>query len=89
MNIHVECQAGYQGEEEPRRFYLGKKEVAVTSIQDRWLSPDHRYFKIIDDEGGLYVLRHNAITGHWEMTLYDRGEHSLDWYDLPEENKYH
>ena len=71
MTIRVECYAGYRGEETPRRFFLGKREIVVLEVVDRWFGPDHRYFKVNGDDGGTYILRNDEHTGRWEMTLYD------------------
>lgn len=70
----VECYAGYRGEEEPRRFLLGERPVAVVEMIDRWLAPDHRYFKFLGDDGDIYILRQDVPSGDWEMTLFERGE---------------
>ena len=67
MSVHVECYAGYRGEETPRRFSFGGRQVEVDEVVDRWLTPDHRYFKVRGDDGGVYVLRHDAVSGRWEM----------------------
>jgi len=67
MKIHVECYAGYRGEEEPRAFTLGERRFAVLEIGDRWLAPDHRYFKVKADDGSTYVLRHDTASGEWEL----------------------
>lgn len=69
----VECYAGYRGEEEPRRFLLGERWVEVQEVVDRWLAPDHRYFKLHGDDGDIYILRQDVPTGSWEMTLYEQG----------------
>jgi hypothetical protein len=51
MRIRVECYAGYRGEETPRRFFLGERAVEVREVVDRWLAPDHRYFKVRGSDG--------------------------------------
>lgn len=71
--VRVECHAGHRGEEEPRRFFVGERRVAVEEILDRWLAPDHRYFKLRGDDGGTYILRHDAAHDRWELTLFERG----------------
>ncbi len=73
FRIRVECYAGYRGEESPQRFYLGERRIEVASLVDRWLGPDHRYFKVRGEDGGLYIIRHDAETNVWELTLYDSG----------------
>lgn len=70
LAITVECHAGYRGEETPRRFRLGARPVEVTEVLDRWLGPDHRYFKVRGDDGGEYILRHDVTAQMWELTMY-------------------
>jgi hypothetical protein len=74
--VRVECYAGYRGEETPRRFSIGDRDVAVVEVLDRWLSPDHRYFKLKGDDGDTYILRHDTTAGRWELTLFRRGDRS-------------
>ena len=69
--LRVECYAGHRADAEPRRLHIGRREVAVTEIIDRWLDPRHRYFKLRGADGGIYVLRQDTIEDRWEMTLYD------------------
>jgi hypothetical protein len=68
-DIHVECYSGYRGEETPRRFYLSDRRVEVLEVVDRWLAPDHRYFKLqaID---GTYIVRHDTCEDRWGLTLF-------------------
>jgi hypothetical protein len=67
MRIRVECYAGYRNEQEPLVFWLGERRFEVLEILDRWLHPDHRYFKVKVDDGRLYVLRHDGSSGDWEL----------------------
>lgn len=71
-DMKVECYAGYRGEETPRRFYLGSRGIEVVEVLDRWLGPEHRYFKLRGDDDGIYILCHSAVEDSWEMTLFDR-----------------
>lgn len=70
LELRVACYAGYRGEEEPRRIWFGERAVEVVEILDRWLAPDHRYFKLKGDDGGLYIIRHDEASGRWELTLF-------------------
>ena len=69
--VAVECHAGYRGEETPRRFRLGERQIEVAEVIDCWLAPDHRYFKVQDAEGHLYIL-HDAGSDWWELTWFRR-----------------
>jgi len=73
LALHVECYAGHRADTEPRCLHIGKRQVAITEIIDRWLDPTHRYFKLRGEDGGIYLVRHDAATDHWEMTLFDSG----------------
>lgn len=68
--LRVECYAGYRGEETPRCFYLAQRRVEIAQILDRWLGPDHRYFKVADAEGNCYILRHDEKRSCWELTFF-------------------
>ena len=70
MQIKVECYAGYRGEETPRVISFQSRKVAVTKILDRWLDPDYRYFKILGDDAGIYIVRHNMDSWVWELIFY-------------------
>jgi hypothetical protein len=70
MQIRVQCYAGHRGEEEPRALDLGDRRLDVMEIIDRWLAPEHRYFKVQADDGGVYILRHDEAAGEWEMTSF-------------------
>jgi hypothetical protein len=65
--VQVVCYAGYRGEQEPRRFEAAGGEVEVLEILDRWLDPDHRYFKVRGSDGGVHLLRHDEVSGIWQL----------------------
>jgi len=71
--IRVESYAGHRAETEPRRLFIGGREVAVTEVIDRWLDPKHRYFKLRGDDGGIYLIRQDTVNDRWELTLFDSG----------------
>jgi hypothetical protein len=74
MRIRVECYAGYRGEESPRFILMATYKVEVKSIIDRWLGPDHRYFKIIGDDDATYIIRHDTVAWEWELVFYQSEE---------------
>jgi hypothetical protein len=73
MDIRVDCYSGYRGEETPRAVWLGDRRVAVETILDRWLAPDHRYFKFRGDDRCIYIIRHDLVTLQWQITLFQDG----------------
>ena len=77
MQIHVDCYAGYRGEETPRLLILANNKIEVTEVVDRWLAPDHRYFKILGDDGATYIIRHDTVSEKWELVFYQVEGHNL------------
>ncbi len=71
MKIRVECYSGYKGEETPRRLIIGEQVIEVAKVLDRWLAPDHRYFKVEGDDGSMYIVRHDMTSLEWELTLFE------------------
>lgn len=60
LAVRVECYAGYRGDETPIRFFLGERKIEVVQVLDRWLAPDHRYFKLQGDDGDVYIIRYDV-----------------------------
>jgi len=70
MDLRVECYSGYTSEETPRRFWMGSRKIEILEILDRWLSPDHRHFKIAGDDDAVYILRYDIQSDQWELTFF-------------------
>ncbi|MEE8278033.1 MAG: hypothetical protein V3R89_04865 [Thermoanaerobaculia bacterium] len=71
LTVRVQCYAGHRGEQTPRRFSMGERTVEIREVLDAWLSPDHRYFKLRAEDGGVYILRHDLVRDRWEVTLFE------------------
>ena len=74
LGIQVDCYAGHRGEQTPRAITLGERRVAVTAVLDQWLAPDHRYFKLLGDDGDIYLVRPDVMSQEWELTMFERGQ---------------
>ena len=74
MQIQVDCYAGYRGEETPRRIRMADNKIEVREIVDRWLSPDHRYFKVKGSDDATYIIRHDILAWQWELVFYQSAE---------------
>ena len=70
MQIRVDCYAGYRGEETPRHIKLANNKIEIVQVLDRWLAPDHRYFKLLGDDEATYIIRHDSVSDRWELVLY-------------------
>jgi hypothetical protein len=47
--------------------------IVVQEVLDRWLAPDHRYFKVRGSDGDLYILRHDPRADRWALTFFSKG----------------
>jgi hypothetical protein len=72
MKIEVECEAGHRGEATPHRLAFDHRSVAVVEVIDRWLAPEHRYFKVKGEDGAIYILRHDVPADRWQLVLFER-----------------
>jgi hypothetical protein len=72
--ILVECYAGHRGEQTPRAITIGDRRIDVADVIDAWLAPDHRYFKLTDREGDLWIVRHDVASDRWELTMFRSAE---------------
>jgi hypothetical protein len=79
MQIQVDCYAGYRGEETPRRIRMATYKIDVKEVLDRWLAPDHRYFKVIGDDAATYIIRHDTVKWEWELVFYRSAEGFTDF----------
>jgi hypothetical protein len=71
-SVTVESYAGSQAEEHPLRFYIDKRKIEIISIEKRWLTPGCRCFKVLGDNGCLYVLEYNSHKDTWSLLKVDR-----------------
>jgi hypothetical protein len=72
VTVRVECSLDQRGEEVPCALFLADDRIEVVEVLDCWPGRDHRYFKVRGSDGGLYILRHDAPSGEWEITLFER-----------------
>ena len=70
MKISVQCYSGYRVDEAPQSIRFDSLIVKVKEVSDRWLSQDHRYFKVIGDDGATYIIRQDMSSTEWELTYY-------------------
>ena len=73
MVVGVECRESDRGETTPAVLGLGTRRVNVVEVVDQWLGSDHRYFKLVGDDGDTYIVRHDVANNRWELTMFSAG----------------
>ena len=74
MQVWVETYAVNGGLEMLRRFRLDGREIEVVDNLDQWHGADHRYSKVRDADGNVYILRLDEARGEWELTMFQRAQ---------------
>lgn len=67
VEVRVECHAGYQGDETPRRFRLHGQTTEIAEVLGRWREPDALLFRVRSTEGRVYLLRRDERSGCWQL----------------------
>ena len=75
MKLAVECYAGRKADERPVRFRLEGREYLVEEVLDQWYGVDCISYKVLADDGNLYILRQQTSTpaGTWDLVSFRRG----------------
>lgn len=79
MKVEVMCYSGYKGDERPLRFSLNGRDYSVREVLDQWYGPHDLYFKVVADDGNLYILRRQSMTpeGEWTLEAFRESERSI------------
>ncbi|MHB8412216.1 MAG: hypothetical protein ACYDDI_09760 [Candidatus Acidiferrales bacterium] len=65
--IRVECYSGYRADERPLRFFAGEHTYRIERIDDKWYSPGATYFRVLADDGNVYILKHDEAEDTWSI----------------------
>jgi hypothetical protein len=68
--VHVECYAGYKGDERPMKLQIGKDMVEVADVEDRWYSPGATYFRVLVANGERYIVRREDAQDVWTLEAF-------------------
>jgi len=79
MSVHlqVECYSGYKADERPLRFSIGDDRrgqvFEVKEVLDQWYGVNYECFKVLADDGNIYILRHEQAEDNWVLDSFRRG----------------
>lgn len=68
--VHVECYAGYKGDERPIKLQIGNEMIEVVDVEDRWYSPGATYFRVRLANGERYVVRREDAQDAWTLEAF-------------------
>jgi hypothetical protein len=69
MKLEVDCYSGQKADERPVRFRLDERQYFVDQVVDHWYGPEDAFYKVLADDGNLYLLRKetSAPDGAWHL----------------------
>jgi len=76
-NVNVFAYSGYKANERPVSFIMDDRRIEVRSIVDRWYGIEHDYYKILGDDGKVYLLKWHRLLDLWFVVkiLEKMGKH--------------
>jgi hypothetical protein len=74
IKIKVEAYAGYKANERPRSIKIRERVLPIVEVLDRWYGEDHDYFKLMAEDGYIYIIRYDSKTDGWELTMMEKAE---------------
>ena len=65
--IEVSAFSGYKVNERPEYFIMDDSRLEVRKIMETWIEPDKDCFKILADDGNVYVLSWDRYSDIWYL----------------------
>jgi hypothetical protein len=76
LELQVECYSGHRADERPLRFAFAAKPGApkyeVKAVLDQWYGVGYQCFKVLADDGNIYILRHQQSADCWRLDSFRR-----------------
>ncbi len=72
FQVRVDCYSGSRDAERPYRVRMGEADLPVREIMDRWHDPDAAYFKLLCNDGNIYIVKHDFDGDRWTLTQFVR-----------------
>ena len=63
--VRVMGYSGYRLNERPLSFVLDDHEMQVVNVIDRWHGEEYEYFKLLADDGRVYLIKWHRIDDAW------------------------
>ncbi len=63
--IEVVAYSGYKANESPLYFVLDEEKLEVKNTIDKWYGVEHDYFKVLADDGRVYLLKWHRTLDLW------------------------
>ena len=65
VKIEVVAYSGYKANERPLYFVFEQQKHSVADVLDRWYGVESDYFKVLADDGKVYLIRWHRALDLW------------------------
>ena len=65
--VEVNAYSGYKANERPLSLILDSRKLEVINIIDTWYGEEHDYFKVLADDGKVYLLKWHRTMDFWTL----------------------
>lgn len=75
--IEVVAYSGYKANEKPLYLIIDNTKLEVKGVLDRWYGQEHDYFKVLVENGNVYLLKWHRYSDVWFLvkTFSRTGKH--------------
>ena len=63
--IEVVAYSGYKANERPLHFLIDGNRLEAEKIIDRWYGEENDYFKVLANDGRIYMVRRHRFEDRW------------------------
>jgi len=64
-DLKVKTYSGYKADERPTNLIIDDKTLKVEKIIDQWRSPGCNCYKVLAENGKVYILKHDLVKDIW------------------------
>ena len=69
--VEVKCYSSRTYAERPQSFFWKDKELKITSIENEWLEPGKKFFRVVTEDEKVFQLCYNEPQDKWWLTCQE------------------
>jgi hypothetical protein len=63
--IQVKCYSGHTYAQRPESFLWQDKKYKITQVENEWLEPGKRFFRVVTEDEKVFQLCYNETQDQW------------------------
>jgi len=70
--VQVKCYSGLTYAERPKSFLWKNKQLKIASIENEWLEPGKKFFRVVTEDEKVFELCYNEAQDKWWLTCQEQ-----------------